>query len=525
MSFVRSLVPLALPAILLLAPLVSRLGMGRDEATAAEQFLFDRQEAGFVAFGIVAFLAWNRRSALRRLPPARAFSVASTCALLLCVLATALLFWSRRIDALDLYLFGSIALAAGFVLLAKGWAGWRVLAIPLLLSFFVLPLPSMLYNEIVWSAQQAATDWAAAILVAFGYPISTGSMMITLGDHDFWVIETCSGLRAAELLFLMSIVILEIAPDRTRLDALLVILAAPLALALNTLRISAIVAWDHEQANASDHVAQGLVAVFVGSLTLFALQRLFARLFETRPQPAHAVETPVDPGDDRRGLARGLIPIYAVTALLLIPLPWVSSFPPQHEHGPRFDAFPLTLAGWESEPRETNWMFFNQLPLGQTLHRRYSQTAENGRARVVDVLLVQKRGSSQRLSLSSSKLAFLGPDWESRVGEEAQIWQTGHAGRWHDATRANERFLVLTWKISAAGRLREISDPFLGLQRQPDAQPMYPLWIRLASPVLGEAGSARARERAKQSIYRFLDDFGPKLAALEDVYDSSGPRR
>ena len=481
--------------------------------SSAERFFFERQETGLLALLVAGFAAWRRRRALPEATAIAGDPVRRIGSLLLGACGLSLLVWSRLVVAEDLHLFALVLLMAAVLVHLRGWRAIRAWLLPFAVAFLVLPLPAPLYNELVWGAQRLATALAATLLEILGQPISSGSMMISLGAHDFWVIETCSGLRSAELLTLMSLLIIEIAPGRSVWNGLIVLLAPPLALLLNALRIVAVVLFDAEQANASDHVAQGLVAVLIGTIVLFGLQRLVCRV---TGEGEILRDLPSRPGFPVRRELR-FIGGWALVAGLVGVLVPSSATTPERARSTSSFSFPVEGSGWSSAPLASSGMFFNTLPIGRSIHRRYALSSDPGRRPVtVDFYFARKRTSSTRLSLTSSKFGWLGPGFESVDRGAARVWQVGGEGRWYESRRGDERFMVLVWQAGEPGLVEESVLCLLALGRRPDASRGQHVF-RLAAPIGGGRTEARAEERARKAIYRFLEDFESELGRLSAV--------
>ncbi len=493
-------------------------------STEAEQFFFDRQETSVVALALALFAAWNRRFRLATQCASARSGSAPWLSLTLSLLGFGLLFWSRRVGALDLHLASLVVLLLAVATHLGGPSILRVARVPIAISLFILSVPSPLYNEWVWGAQRLATDFSAAGLELLGYRISSGSMLISVEDHDFWVIETCSGLRSMELLTLMAFLITELSARRSRWNVALLVFAPVLAFGMNILRIVAIVIYDHERANASDHVLQGLLAVFIGTGLLMGLQRVLIK------EPPGG-----GPSSDAEALAASsslnarsgehlawlstLVrrPDWKVMLVFVLATAgsWLPRWPIEHGVQSEIHSFPAARTEWRSERSDSGRAFFNTLPIATTFRRTYeSRVPQRRRVDYVDLTIWSKTEGADRLSLRSSKWGWLGPDWEATSRGLEAIWQLGATGRWYESFREDERFLVLVVRLDRRSLIREVADCLLGLARRPGAAQSDELILRFASPIPSNQLEARGVERARKTIYRFLDDFDQDLISL-----------
>jgi exosortase len=508
------LLPLIVLAGLALSPFVMSLFDSTPRSTA-DAFFFARQEASMLAFGLTAFLAWNRRERIRSLPrlePSRADL------LLMLMLGTggvSICIWSRLVAALDLYAFSLLVLALTVCVCRKGARSLLRLRMPIFVALLVLPVPAPLYNELVWFAQRLATDGASWMLRALGQEIYSASMLISLGQYDFWVIETCSGLRSVELLTLIAILVLDLSPVRTRADRLLITLAVCLALGLNMVRIVAVALYS-SAANEIDHVTQGLVAVIAGTLILYGLQRAgFPWLDGVREASQGVSEVAATDGVSRGKSSLPLSYWAPPAAFVVLVVILVPSWPVDRSVAAPVSGLPEMHRGWVSEELESTRQFFNSLPVGRSLHRRYERPQSGDRRpERVDVYVAEKSRGHVRSSLISSKFGWLGPDWEAVPDSQSHVWQISRGGVWSLAHRGQEGALALVWQTGARTGWSEAIATTLALDRVPMKKPALPRVFRLSTPIRGALNEARSLENAERTILGFLGDFATPLEEM-----------
>src|SRR5437879_3754445 len=83
----------------------------------------------------------------------------------------------------------------GIVMTLGGTRWLRVLAFPLLLLFFMVPIPAILYNRLTFPLQLLASQVAAAVLSALQLPVLRDGNVLELADRQLSVLEACSGIR------------------------------------------------------------------------------------------------------------------------------------------------------------------------------------------------------------------------------------------------------------------------------------------------------------------------------------------
>jgi len=76
-----------------------------------------------------------------------------------------------------------------------GWNKFKIIAIPLVLLFFMVPLPPFLYNNLSGKLQLISSEIGVAVIRWFGISVYLEGNVIDLGTYKLQVVEACSGLR------------------------------------------------------------------------------------------------------------------------------------------------------------------------------------------------------------------------------------------------------------------------------------------------------------------------------------------
>ncbi len=137
-------------------------------------------------------------------------------------------------------------LLAGLALYTWGWRGARTMAAPLLLLLLTNPsLTDLLLLSVTWRGQLMSSAGAAMIARMLGVPLVRVGVNIELPNALITVAKECSGTRT--FLGVLALVALLACAARcaTWRKLALVAVSVPIALVVNTLRISAIVLAGH----------------------------------------------------------------------------------------------------------------------------------------------------------------------------------------------------------------------------------------------------------------------------------------
>ncbi len=168
----------------------------------------------------------------------------------------------------------------GAVLFLGGMKRLRVMAFPLFMLFFMVPIPAIIYNQVTFPLQLLASRVAETTLMAIGIPVLREGNILELAGEKLSVVDACSGIRSLLSLSFLSLVYGYFFEEKTWLRALLFIATVPIAIIANASRVTAtgIVAdFRPELAHGVFHTAEGWV-IFMVALVMLALFHQFANL-------------------------------------------------------------------------------------------------------------------------------------------------------------------------------------------------------------------------------------------------------
>lgn len=171
-------------------------------------------------------------------------------------------------------LIGSVI---GSILFLGGWAVLRELAFPLLLLCFMVPLPSIVYNQITFPLQIFASTVAEKSLGALGIPVLREGNVLELASQKLSVVEACSGIRSLLSLTFLSLVYGHFFDPKRWMKWVLCAATIPIAIIANATRITmtgVISEIDTEFASGFFHLVEGWVIFMVALAMLVAFHRL-----------------------------------------------------------------------------------------------------------------------------------------------------------------------------------------------------------------------------------------------------------
>ena len=241
-------------------PVVIRLV--RDWATD------DNYSHGFLVVPIAAYLAWERREAVRAagVRPSMwgAAVVAGSLALLVAGVLGAELFLTRM---------SVVGVTAGMVLWLLGWRALRALQFPVAFLMLMIPIPAILFNQIAFPLQLLASRFGTAVMSMASVPVLREGNVLVLSNTTLEVAEACSGIRSLVSLLTFGILLGYFTESRATMRIATALATIPIAIVANGLRVAGTgVAAYYYGAGAAEgflHTFAGWL-VFVASLALLA---------------------------------------------------------------------------------------------------------------------------------------------------------------------------------------------------------------------------------------------------------------
>jgi len=233
---------------------------------------------GFFVPAFSLFVLWQERGRLSALPVKPSWTGLPIVLLALCVLVLgnlgAELFLSRT---------SLLVLIAGLVIFFLGWQYFRAVLFPWAFLLLMIPIPSILFNQITFPLQLLASKVASDVLPLAGVPVLREGNVIGLPLMQLEVAEACSGIRSLLSLATLTIIYGYLMETRIWIRVLLALASVPIAVAANSFRIVGtgllVQYWDPEKAEGFFHLFSGWL-IFVMSLAmLFALHKLLRTIF------------------------------------------------------------------------------------------------------------------------------------------------------------------------------------------------------------------------------------------------------
>jgi exosortase len=147
---------------------------------------------GFLVPFLSAYLIWARRDKLREIPRRP-----SLWGMVIVLGAMGLLFLGSLGAELFLARFSLLCAICGLIVYFCGGAMLRAVAFPMAFLLFAIPIPVVVYNEIVFPLQFVASRFATWTLETLNlFPILREGNVLILPGMSLEVVEACSGIRS-----------------------------------------------------------------------------------------------------------------------------------------------------------------------------------------------------------------------------------------------------------------------------------------------------------------------------------------
>jgi exosortase len=134
--------------------------------------------------------------------------------------------------------FSIIVVIFGLILWNLGWLYAKLLVFPVFFLVFMIPLPYILYDSIAFPLKILASKLATTSLSILQIPIFREGNIIHLTSGTLQVEDVCSGIRSLVSLLALTTIYSYVAQKGFLSRLILVASAIPIAVLLNSLRVS-----------------------------------------------------------------------------------------------------------------------------------------------------------------------------------------------------------------------------------------------------------------------------------------------
>jgi exosortase D (VPLPA-CTERM-specific) len=467
---------------------------------------------------IAAFLMWQQKNRLERIP-----FTGSWWGIAVILFGGACLLIGQLGTVFTVVQYAYVITLYGLILSFLGWRAFKVIAIPLLILLFMIPLPQFVVANLSTDLQLLSSKIGVFVIRLFGISVFLEGNVIDLGGYKLQVAEACSGLRYLFPLMTIGFLMAYFYKGALWKRIAVFLSSIPITVLMNSLRIGIIGVtvehWGIEMADGFLHEFQGWMIFMISAalmITEMALlngvgsesgtwRQLFGVEFPTRTPPSSAIRRRSIPNPL---IGAGVVLIGFVATTFILPRA-AEVFPARTS----FDRFPMQLGDWRGHKSSLEGIYSDELKLDDYVLADYVDHTGD----VVNLYIAYYNSQRKGEAAHSPRSCLPGGGWQMRDFGQVQLSGVLMNGRPLRANRSlielgNQRQLVYYW-FQQRGRL--ITNEF--------AVKWYLFWdaltahrtdgamVRVITPLLPTTSMASADQHIEDLISKIAPNLTPYI--------------
>lgn len=401
-------------------------------------------------------------------------------------------------------------------------AGAIRLLLPIgLLLLLTIPWPYTLQAMATIDLQLVSTDIGVAIIQLLGIPVYADGNIIDLGVYKLQVAEACSGLRYLLPLTCLAVLIAYLFKAPLWKRATVVIMATPITILINSIRIAAtavlVANFGSAMAEGFLHAFEGWVVFVAGLLLLtlivFALQGFqrskveIESILDRLPAP-HRISGPINATIALFVAAAVCASAFAITTAIAR---GYQSTPEPIREG--FAQFPRNLDRWSGQPGQLDPQIADSL---KATDYYIGDFAEGAGDPGVNLFVAYYKSLAKGAAIHSPRVCLPGSGWEFSSFKERRFddMASGVAGTYYDVViqKGEHKILMYYWYQQG---LRRTANEF-GMKYYLLLDNLFTgrkdgALIRLYTPIEGSSGE-RGEAEAAARLRNFAHAMFPRMA-------------
>ena len=368
---------------------------------------------GYLIPFLIIFLVWQKKEKLERLEFSGSWPG------VLVALVGVVLFVIGNLATLFLVVqYSFVVTLAGLVLAFTGWKAFKIVAVPLMLLFFMIPLPQFFLQEISNQLQLISSQLGVWVIRLFGIAVFLEGNVIDLGTLKLQVVEACSGLRYLFPLLTLGFIAAYFFKQAFWKRAVVFLSAIPITVFMNSFRIGMIGIlveyYGKSMAEGFLHDFEGwfifmaCTAILVGEMWLLSMLGADRRPFREVFGMELPARTPLDAQIRHRSLSAPYLSamiLLIVTAVVSATLPRrIEVSPPRQE----FSEFPMHLGLMQGQRERLDRIYIDYLKFDDYFLADYTDGDQYPVNFYVAYYASQRKGESAH----SPRTCIPGGGWE-----------------------------------------------------------------------------------------------------------------
>jgi exosortase D (VPLPA-CTERM-specific) len=379
---------------------------------------------------IAAFLIWQQKDRLERMP-----FEGSWWGVGLVLLGGGLLVLGQLATIYVLVQYAYLVTLYGLALSFTGRRAFRLLAVPMLILAFMIPLPSFLFYNLSNKLQLVSSALGVWFMRLLGISVFVEGNVIDLGGYQLQVAEACDGLRYLFPLMTLAFLIAYFYKGAWWKRMVLFLSSVPITVIMNSWRIGTIGVmvehWGIGMAEGFLHEFQGWMVFMLSTAVLIGEMMLLNRIGPENGtwRQLFGVEfpaaTPAGVAARPRPLPRAFIAAAGVLVgfvCVALVLPRPAEVVPARSS---FSEFPLHLGAWRGRTSSLDAVYVEQLKLDDYLLADFSEGTD------LPVNLYMAYYASQRKgeAVHSPRSCLPGGGWQLRDFDQRSLVDVKIGGR------------------------------------------------------------------------------------------------
>jgi exosortase D (VPLPA-CTERM-specific) len=400
---------------------------------------------------VAAFLIWQQKDRLEQIPFEGSWRGVG-----LVLLGGGLLVLGQLATVYTLVQYAYLVTLYGLVLSFTGGRAFRLLAVPMLILAFMIPLPQFFLYNLSTKLQLVSSELGVWFMRLFGISVFVEGNVIDLGGYKLEVAEACNGLRYLFPLMTLGFLMAYFYKGALWKRIALFLSSIPITIIMNSWRVGTIGLmvehWGIGMAEGFLHEFQGWMVFMLSAALLLGEIALLNRIGHEAGtwRQLFGVEFPI-PTPRGAALRKRPLPrtFLAAAGVLLAFVIVAVVLPRPSEVIPRrasFAEFPMHLAAWTGRRASLEGIYLDQLKLDDYLLADYVN--DDGR----QINLYMSYYSSQRKgdAVHSPRACLPGGGWQLRDFDQRDIRAVQISGHTLRVNRTliefgNQRELVYYW--------------------------------------------------------------------------------
>lgn len=385
---------------------------------------------GFLIPLITIYLIWQRSDKLRK----NQFE-GSWAGVLVTIFGLFLFFVGELSTIYSVVQYGLVIVIFGVTLSYIGKRAFKIIAVPLVLLFFMIPFPNFIYNSLSSQLQLISSAIGVEVIRLFGISVFLEGNVIDLGTYKLQVVEACNGLRYLFPLMTLGFIVAYLYHAAFWKRAVVFLSTIPITILMNSFRIGVIGImvehWGQSMAEGFLHDFEGWV-IFMACFGILFVEMWFLMRITKDPRPLKDVFgiDPPEPLVEGSTMNVRRIPISLIIAvtLIIVALVPATALPTRVEVATSresFDTFPLEIGEWVGRSEVLEKIYLDALKL--TDYSMVNYRTDSGD--LVNFYTAYYESQRKGQSAHSPRSCIPGGGWRIESLTEAIVTEGGPNGR------------------------------------------------------------------------------------------------